>query len=97
MSAIGAVRCPTGGTPPMAKPVASRTKSASARAIGSPTSAEIVFSFDLVNARGDHEHRTPARGAKHERLRDLRDLAADRRRRLLGGARAGVEFEHLEP
>ena len=40
----GAVLCPTGGTPPMAKPVASRTKSASARAIGSPTAAAAFFS-----------------------------------------------------
>src|SRR5262249_52965244 len=32
-----------------------------------------------------------------QRLGDLRDRAADRRRGVGGGARAGVELEHLEP
>ncbi len=44
MRTIGWFLWPTGGTPPIAKPVASRTKSASARAIGSPIAAAAFFS-----------------------------------------------------
>ena len=87
---------PTGGTPPMAKPVLARTKSASARPIGSPENRADLGLVDAVDARGDDQHRASRRlGAEDQRLGDLRHHAADRRRRLGGGAGARVEFEHL--
>ena len=61
MSTIGFALWPTGGTPPIAKPVASRTKSASARTIGSPTASGCFLLVDAIRARGDDHDRSPAR------------------------------------
>jgi hypothetical protein len=44
INTIGGVAWPTGGTPPIVKPVAARTNSASARPIGSPTTLSTSFS-----------------------------------------------------
>ena len=96
ISATGVVLWPTGGTPPMAKPVASRTKSASARTIGSPISAATFFSSTRFAPEATTSTGPPALRAEHERLRDLRDRAADRRRGVFRGAGARVELEHLE-
>ena len=98
MRTIGLVLWPTGGTPPIAKPVASRTKSASARAIGSPIAAAAFFSSTRSTPEAMINTACPlAAAAEDQRLRDLRDLAADRRRSVGGGARARVELENLEP
>ena len=82
----------------MAKPVASRTKSASARAIGSPIAAAAFFSSTRSTPEAMIKTGWPlVRAAEDQRLGDLRHLAADRRRGVGGGAGAGVELEHLEP
>ncbi len=79
---------PSGGTPPMAKPVFSRTKSASARTMR--------LLVDALVARDDRRAPRARRlGAEDQRLGDLGHRAADRRRRVRRGARAGVEFQHL--
>jgi hypothetical protein len=53
--------------------------------------------IDAVDARSDDQHGLPAcRAAEDQRLGDLCDLAADRRRGVGGGARAGVKLENLE-
>ena len=57
--------------------------------------------FRLVDAtsagRDDEVGAAALRAAEHQRFGDLSDRAADRRRRVRRGARAGVELKHLEP
>src|SRR5580692_2783707 len=54
------------------------------------------FLVDTVRARGDYEHGPAALRAKDQRLRDLRDRAADCSRGVLGGSGAGVELEDFK-
>ena len=75
--------CPSGGTPPMANPVASLTSSAVAR-----RSAESGGIHAPV-AGAEHEHRARV-VVEHERLHDLAELAAGGGGRLLGGTGRGV-------
>ena len=83
--------CPSGATPPMANPVCSRTKSASARLHRHPQHRRHLRRIDPVGAGGDHHHGAIA-GAEDDRLGDLRDRAADRRRGIGRGTRAGGKF-----
>ena len=86
---------PTGGTPPMAKPVRLRTKSASALPTGSPTSAGEARDVDALRARGHDEQRARslACGAEHQRVGDLADLAAEIVGRGLRGARGARQLD----
>ena len=94
ISVVIALRRPTGGTPPIAKPLASRTKSGSARAIGSPTSPATLRSSTRTAPDAIDKDSAPARlAAKDQRLGDLGDRAADRPRRVLGGLGGRVELD----
>ena len=105
MSATCAIRWPTGGTPPIAKPVASRTKSASARAMGSPTSAEICFCRPgerptrppAPDARSRREIRAISRSAqpcsRSPSQRPPRCACRRRTRAPRTGSREGLEFQ----
>ena len=75
--------CPTGGTPPMAKPVNWRTWSALARVIGCPTSAPTLSHVDAIGPGGQHQDGLLA-GHEDQRLDDLLDARrrSPRRRRL---------------
>jgi hypothetical protein len=82
----------------MAKPVISRTKSASARAMVSPAAAATFFSSTRqAPETTTRTGRLASLAAKDERLGDLGDCAPDRRRGLGGGARARVELDDLKP
>ena len=78
----------------MAKPVRSRTQSASARFSVTPRTAATLRRVHPPDAGGDHQRRpvAVAPGAEHDGFGDLRHRAADRRCRIGGTARAGGEF-----
>ena len=88
--------CAMGGMPPMAKPVATRTASASARSTRPWASVAELARVEAVGARDEHQHELVVH-REHQRLHDLPELGADRRGRLLRRARAVLDDDDARP
>ena len=66
--------------------------------MGSPYKLRRAIFIDAVRAGGNHQHRTTAvHGPEDDRFRNLRDRAADGRRRFRRGAHASIKFENQVP
>ena len=86
MNTRSSVVCPNGGTPPIGKPVVSRTVSASTRAHFAPAGGVgQLLLVELVGAADVGEHDFAVDG-EDQALDDLADIYADRR----GGVGRGL-------
>src|SRR5215472_4070941 len=90
------LQCPTGGTPPIPKPVGSRTNSGVALSICSPINSDIRCSFTRFAPLAINEH-GPARLCRSEnyRFRDLGNGAPDGLGGLLRCPRRGWHLFYL--
>ena len=96
MNTGSGVAWPNGGTPPIGKPVAARTASASTRVhVAPPAAAAELVLVELVGAADVGQHDVAVDG-EDQALDDLADVDTDRRRRVGCGLRAVGEVERLD-